>query len=151
MKNLIEKANVLMEALPYIRRFYQKTFVIKYGGHAMKDAKLKECFAKDVVLLNYIGIRPVIVHGGGPQIGKVLDQMGIKSSFVDGLRVTDGETMDVVEMVLVGKVNKEMVALINQQGGKAVGLSGKDGCLITVKKLKLTKRPSKGVMPKVID
>src|SRR4030043_2296290 len=98
MKNLIEKANDLMEALPYIRRFYQKTFVIKYGGHAMQDAGLKEGFAKDVVLLNYIGIRPVIVHGGGPQIGKVLAQMGIQSSFIDGLRVTDGETMDVVEV-----------------------------------------------------
>jgi acetylglutamate kinase len=151
MKNLIEKANVLMEALPYIRRFYQKTFVIKYGGHAMKDAKLKECFAKDVVLLNYIGIRPVIVHGGGPQIGKVLDQMGIKSSFVDGLRVTDGETMDVVEMVLVGKVNKEIVSLINHYGGNAVGVSGKDGSLIKAKKLKLTRQTLPQHAPEIID
>ena len=151
MKKLIEKADVLMEALPYIRRFYQKTFVIKYGGHAMVDPKLKEGFAKDIVLLNYIGIRPVIVHGGGPQIGKVLDQMGIKSSFVDGLRVTDGATMDVVEMVLVGKVNKEIVSLINQHGGKAVGLSGKDGSLVKANKLKLTRRALPEQPPEIID
>jgi len=151
MKNLIEKANILMEALPYIRRFYQKTFVIKYGGHAMQNDRLKECFAQDVVLLNYIGIRPVIVHGGGPQIGKVLNQMGIKSSFVDGLRVTDGETMDVVEMVLVGKVNKEIVSLINRYGGKAVGLSGKDGSLIKAKKLKLTRQSHPQQPPEIID
>jgi acetylglutamate kinase len=117
----------------------------------MKDAKLKECFAKDVVLLNYIGIRPVIVHGGGPQIGKVLDQMGIKSSFVDGLRVTDGETMDVVEMVLVGKVNKEIVSLINHYGGNAVGVSGKDGSLINAKKLKLTRQTIPHHPPEIID
>ncbi len=151
MQKLIEKANVLMEALPYIRRFYQKTFVIKYGGSAMQDAKLKEVFAKDVVLLNYIGIRPVIVHGGGPQIGKVLTQMGKKPTFVDGLRVTDGETMDIVEMVLVGKVNKEIVSLINQHGGKAVGLSGKDGFLIEAKKLKITKRSVSQQPPEIID
>lgn len=151
MKNLIEKANVLMEALPYIRRFYQKIFVIKYGGHAMEDAKLKESFAKDVVLLNYIGIRPVIVHGGGPQIGKVLEKMGKKSSFIDGLRVTDGETMDIVEMVLVGKVNKEIVSLINHHGGKAVGLSGKDGSLIKARKMKLTRRPLPEQPPEIID
>ena len=151
MQKLIEKANVLMEALPYIRRFYQKTFVIKYGGSAMQDSKLKEVFAKDVVLLNYIGIRPVIVHGGGPQIGKVLTQMGKKPTFVDGLRVTDGETMDIVEMVLVGKVNKEIVSLINQHGGKAVGLSGKDGFLIEAKKLKITKRSVSQQPPEIID
>jgi len=151
MQELIDKANVLMEALPYIRRFYQKTFVIKYGGHAMQDPRLKEGFAKDVVLLNYIGIRPVIVHGGGPQIGKVLEQMGKKSSFVGGLRVTDGETMDIVEMVLVGKVNKEIVALINHHGGRAVGLSGKDGSLIEAKKMKVTRRTLPHQPPEIID
>jgi acetylglutamate kinase len=140
MQKLIQKANVLMEALPYIQRFYQKTFVIKYGGSAMQEPKLKEEFARDVVLLNYIGIRPVIVHGGGPQIGKVLSQMGIESSFIDGLRITDDATMDVVEMVLVGKVNKEIVSLINHHGGRAVGLSGKDGDMIKAKKMKLTRR-----------
>ena len=117
----------------------------------MEDEKLKESFAKDVVLLNYIGIRPVIVHGGGPQIGKVLDRMGITSSFVDGLRVTDGETMDVVEMVLVGKVNKEIVSLINHYGGNAVGVSGKDGLLINAKKLKLTRQPLPERPPEIID
>jgi len=151
MQKLIEKANVLMEALPYIQRFYQKTFVIKYGGNAMQDVKLKDGFAKDVVLLNYIGIRPVIVHGGGPQIGKVLEQMGKKSSFIEGLRVTDGETMDIVEMVLVGKVNKEIVALINHHGGKAVGLSGKDGFLIEAKKMKFTRRSFPQQPPEIID
>ncbi|MBN2469053.1 MAG: acetylglutamate kinase [Deltaproteobacteria bacterium] len=151
MRQLIEKANILMEALPYIRRFYQKTFVIKYGGHAMLEARLKEGFAKDVALLNYIGIRPVIVHGGGPQIGKVLDQMGKKSSFIDGLRVTDGETMDVVEMVLGGKVNKEIVSLINQHGGSAVGLSGKDGFMITARKKKLARRSLPHQPPEIID
>lgn len=151
MKRVIEKANILMEALPYMQRFYQKTFVIKYGGHAMQDLSLEEEFAKDVVLLNYIGIRPVIVHGGGPQIGKVLDQMGIKSSFVDGLRVTDGETMDVVEMVLVGKVNKEIVSLINKHGGKAVGLSGKDGGLIEARKIKLSRSLQPEQPPEIID
>lgn len=151
MKRVIEKANILMEALPYMQRFYQKTFVIKYGGHAMQDRSLEEEFAKDVVLLNYIGIRPVIVHGGGPQIGKVLDQMGIQSSFVDGLRVTDGETMDVVEMVLVGKINKEIVSLINKHGGKAVGLSGKDGRLIEARKIKLTRALHSEGPPEVID
>ena len=151
MKKLIEKADILMEALPYIRRFYQKTFVIKYGGHAMRDERLKENFAKDIVLLNYIGIRPVIVHGGGPQIGKVLEQLGIESSFVDGLRVTDGATMDVVEMVLGGKVNKEIVSLINRHGGKAVGLSGKDGSLIKAKKKKLTRAALPDRPPEMID
>jgi acetylglutamate kinase len=151
MEKLIEKANILMEALPYIRRFYQKTFVVKYGGHAMRDEKLKENFAKDIVLLNYIGIQPVIVHGGGPQIGKVLEQMGIESSFVDGLRVTDGETMDVVEMVLGGKVNKEIVSLINRHGGRAVGLSGKDGSLISAKKKKVTRASLPDRPPEIID
>lgn len=151
IKNPIDKANVLVEALPYIRRFYEKTIVIKYGGSAMEEERLKHHFALDVVLLKYIGIHPVIVHGGGPQIGEVLNKIGKKSQFIEGMRVTDKETMDVVEMVLVGKVNKEIVALINQQGGKAVGLSGKDGKLITAKKLKLTKSLGKGKASEIID
>jgi acetylglutamate kinase len=151
MKNPIDKANVLVEALPYIRRFYDKTVVIKYGGSAMEEERLKRNFALDVVLLKYIGINPVIVHGGGPQIGQLLTKLGKKSEFVEGMRVTDKETMDVVEMVLVGKVNKEIVSLINQQGGKAVGLSGKDGRLIDAKKLKITKSRGRGKPPEVID
>jgi len=151
MENPIDKAKVLVEALPYIRRFYDKTIVIKYGGSTMEEQELKRSFALDVVLLKYIGLNPVIVHGGGPQIGDVLTKMGKKSQFIEGMRVTDGETMDVVEMVLVGKVNKELVTLINQQGGKAVGLSGKDGKLIIAKKLRLTKSHGKGEIPEVID
>jgi acetylglutamate kinase len=151
MKNPVDKANVLVEALPYIRRFYDKTVVIKYGGSAMEEERLKRNFALDVVLLKYIGINPVIVHGGGPQIGEVLTKLGKKSQFIEGMRVTDKETMDVVEMVLVGKVNQEIVSLINQEGGKAVGLSGKDGHLITARKLKLTKSRGKGKSPEVID
>lgn len=151
MKNLIDKANVLIEALPYIRRFYDKTVVIKYGGSAMEEERLKRNFALDVVLLKYIGMNPVIVHGGGPQIGQLLTKLGKKSEFIEGMRVTDKETMDVVEMVLVGKVNKEIVSLINQQGGKAVGLSGKDGRLINAKKLKITKSRGKGKPPEIID
>jgi acetylglutamate kinase len=151
MKNPIDKANVLVEALPYIRRFYDKTVVIKYGGSAMEEERLKGNFALDVVLLKYIGINPVIVHGGGPQIGQLLTKLGKKSEFIEGMRVTDKETMDVVEMVLVGKVNKEIVSLINQQGGKAVGLSGKDGRLINAKKLKITKSRGKGKPPEIID
>ena len=151
MDNPIDKAKVLIEALPYIRRFYDKTIVIKYGGSTMEEERMKRSFALDVVLLKYIGINPVIVHGGGPQIGEMLTKIGKKSQFIEGMRVTDGETMDVVEMVLVGKVNKEIVNLINQQGGKAVGLSGKDGRLITAKKLKLTKSRGKGEMPEIID
>lgn len=150
MKDLIDKAKVLIEALPYIRRFYDKTIVIKYGGAAMVNERLKRSFALDMVLLKYIGINPVVVHGGGAQIGKVLGRMGIESRFVGGMRVTDNETMDVVEMVLVGKVNKEIVSLINREGGKAVGLSGKDGQLITARKLSVT--PSHGENPpEIID
>ena len=151
MENPLDKAKILVEALPYIRRFYDKTIVIKYGGSTMEEQGLKRSFALDVVLLKYIGLNPVIVHGGGPQIGDVLTKMGKKSQFIEGMRVTDGETMDVVEMVLVGKVNKELVTLINQQGGKAVGLSGKDGKLIIAKKLRLTKSHGKGEIPEVID
>ena len=132
-----DKATVLMEALPYIRSFYQKTIVVKFGGHAMIDEELKHSFAMDITLLSYIGMRPVVVHGGGPQIGSLLNKIGKESRFVGGMRVTDQETMDVVEMVLVGKINKEIVNLINQNGGKAVGLSGKDGNLIQAKKLHL--------------
>jgi acetylglutamate kinase len=135
MKHLIEKANTLMEALPYIRRFSGKTFVIKYGGHAMADEKLKESFALDVVLLKSLGINTVIVHGGGPQINETLKRYGIVSEFVRGMRVTDSETMQVVEMVLAGQVNKEVVGYLNQHGGRAVGLSGKDGTLLLSRKM----------------
>jgi acetylglutamate kinase len=135
MQELIDKAKVLMEALPYIKRFANKTIVIKYGGHAMSDERLKESFAKDVILLKYIGLNPVIVHGGGPQINDTLQKYGIVSQFVRGMRVTDAQTMAVVEMVLVGQVNKEVVGLLNRQGGRAVGLCGKDGELLLCKKL----------------
>ncbi len=151
MQKLIDKASVLMEALPYIRRFYQKTIVIKLGGHAMVDDQLKHDFAMDITLMKYIGLNPVVVHGGGPQIEKVLNKMGKTSQFVDGLRVTDQESMDVVEMVLVGKINKEIVSLINYHGGKAVGLSGKDGNLLTARKLKLKTRRSKGKVNAIPD
>jgi len=131
----IEKVNTLIESLPYIREFSGKTVVVKYGGHAMTDEKLRLSFARDMALLKLVGINPVIVHGGGPQIGSLLEQLGIKSEFVDGLRVTDSATMEIVEMVLVGKVNKEIVNNIHIAGGKAVGISGKDAGLITAKKL----------------
>ncbi len=140
MEKLIEKAKTLIEAMPYIQTFRGKTFVIKYGGSAMTDEGLKQGFAQDVVLMRYIGINPVIVHGGGPQIGKTMERMGKLPAFVSGQRVTDEETMDIVEMVLGGKVNKEIVNLINQAGGKAVGLTGKDGGLIQAKKLKMAKK-----------
>jgi len=145
-----EKARVLIEALPYIRRFADKTIVIKYGGHAMVDEDLKNGFAQDIVLLKYIGLNPVIVHGGGPQIGRVLERMNIKSRFVSGMRVTDSETMDVVEMVLVGKVNKEIVNLINRHGGRAVGLSGKDGGLILAGKIQMVRQEGE-LPPEIID
>ncbi len=151
MANPVDKAKVLIEALPYIRRFYDKTVVVKYGGSTMEEPGVKRSFALDVILLKYIGIHPVIVHGGGPQIGDLLTKIGKKSQFIEGMRVTDAETMDVVEMVLVGKVNKEIVALINQQGGKAVGLSGKDGKLIVAKKMKVTRSPGHGQAPEIID
>jgi acetylglutamate kinase len=137
MKKLIEKANVLIEALPYIRSFYGKTFVIKYGGAAQTDEALKRAFAEDVVLLSFIGIRPVIVHGGGPMINETMQKMGKAPSFVQGHRVTDEETMDIVEMVLGGRINKEIVTLINSQGGQAVGLSGKDGGMVKAKRKKI--------------
>jgi len=131
----IEKVNTLIESLPYIREFSGKTVVIKYGGHAMADEVLRLSFARDISLLKLVGINPVVVHGGGPQIGSLLEQLGIKSEFVDGLRVTDSATMEIVEMVLVGKVNKEIVNNIHIAGGKAVGISGKDAGLITARKL----------------
>lgn len=151
MKELIQKAETLIDAMPYIQKFRDKTFVIKYGGNAMIDETLKQGFAQDVVLLRYIGINPVIVHGGGPQIGKIMEQMGKKPAFVSGQRVTDEETMDIVEMVLGGKVNKEIVNLINQAGGKAVGLTGKDGGLIQAKKLKMTRKSESTGEPELVD
>jgi len=135
MNKLIKKANVLIESLPYIRAFRGKTVVVKYGGHAMTDAPLKERFAQDVVLLKYVGINPVIIHGGGPQIDKMLDRLGIEAKFRHGVRVTDKATMEVVEMVLAGQINMEITDLINRHGGSAVGLSGKDGGLILSKPL----------------
>jgi acetylglutamate kinase len=134
MEQIVRRAETLMEALPYIRAFQGKTLVIKYGGAAMDQADLKEQFAKDVLLLRLVGIRPVIVHGGGPQIGALMKRLGKEPRFVGGMRVTDEETMEIVEMVLVGKINKEIVALINLHGGRAVGLSGKDGTLIRAHK-----------------
>jgi len=134
MQSLVEKAEVLTEALPYIRRLFGKTIVIKYGGHAMTNDELRSSFAVDVVLLKFIGLRPVIVHGGGPQIKATLERLGKESTFVDGLRVTDDETMEVVEMVLGGKINREIVELIQQGGGSGVGLTGSDGALLRVRK-----------------
>ncbi len=151
MKDSIKRAEILIESLPYIREFYHQTFVIKYGGHAMADETLKKNFALDMVLLKYIGLNPIIVHGGGPQIGQFLKKMGISSQFVSGFRVTDNATMDVVEMVLVGKVNKEIVNLINQAGGMAVGLSGKDGMLIEADKISLKEEELKDKPPEIID
>lgn len=144
-------AAVLAEALPYIQRFCGKTIVIKYGGNAMVDDTLKSGFARDVVLMKLVGINPVVVHGGGPQIGKVLERLGKTSQFIDGMRVTDAETMDVVEMVLGGLVNKEIVNLINSHGGRAVGLSGKDDGLIRARKLTLTRQGTEQAAPETID
>ena len=155
MQESIEKAKILIESLPYMQKFRNKVVVIKYGGHAMVDEHLKRQFALDVILLKQIGINPVIVHGGGPQINRFLDRLDIKPSYVQGMRVTDGETMDVVEMVLVGKVNKEIVGLINHCGGKAVGLSGRDGDLVCARKLQMSGRAKgddlKDAPPELID
>ncbi|MEK6201919.1 MAG: acetylglutamate kinase [Desulfobulbaceae bacterium] len=151
----IERAKVLIESLPYMQTFRHKTVVIKYGGHAMVDENLKKQFALDVILMKHIGINPVIVHGGGPQINLLLDRLQIKPSYVQGMRVTDGETMDVVEMVLVGKVNKEIVGNINHCGGRAVGLSGRDGDLVCAEKLQVNKKTDAAAMenapPELID
>ena len=134
MNGLVERANILIEALPYIRSFFGKTFVIKYGGNAMIDQELKKAVMLDVILLKYVGLNPVIVHGGGPEIDQMMKRLGLTPKFVAGRRVTDAETMEIVQMVLVGKVNQEIVSLINKFGGKAIGLSGKDGNLLIAKK-----------------
>lgn len=142
-------AQVLTEALPYIQRFHGKTIVVKYGGNAMTEPELENSFARDIVLLKTVGLNPIVVHGGGPQIGDLLTRIGKESKFIDGMRVTDGETMDVVEMVLGGLVNKSIVNLINQNGGRAVGLTGKDGNLIRAKKMYLSKTDEDGKTTKV--
>jgi acetylglutamate kinase len=147
----MQRADILLEALPYIQRFYNKTIVIKYGGHAMVDDELKDKFAQDVVMMKYIGINPVVVHGGGPQIGSFLKKLGKESKFIQGMRVTDAETMNIVEMVLVGMLNKEIVGLINRHGGNAVGLSGKDGNLIKAEKYFLSAEKAKNTPPEIID
>ncbi|MGH1536681.1 MAG: acetylglutamate kinase [Gammaproteobacteria bacterium] len=144
-------AKVLTEALPYIQKFSGKTIVIKYGGNAMVDENLKSSFASDMVLLKHVGINPVIVHGGGPQIGETLKKLGKQTEFVEGMRVTDSETMDVVEMVLGGLVNKEIVQLINNHGGKAIGITGKDGGLLFAKRMKITRHSPELDAPEIID
>lgn len=145
------QAQILSQALPFMRRYADKTIVIKYGGHAMGDNKLAQLFANDIVLLKQVGIHPIVVHGGGPQIGQMLERMKIKSSFVDGLRVTDAETVDVVEMVLAGTINKQITASINEAGGVAIGLSGKDGNLISASKIERTKRDPDSNIERVLD
>jgi acetylglutamate kinase len=147
----LKTARVLTEVLPYIQRFKGKTLVIKYGGNAMVDETLKNSFARDVVLMKLVGINPVIVHGGGPQINQLLDRIGKQSEFIDGLRVTDTETMDIVEMVLGGQVNKQIVNMIHRQGGRAVGLTGKDGNLIRAKKLTVKRNSAEFNVPEIID
>jgi acetylglutamate kinase len=144
-------AHVLTESLPYIRRFAGKTMVIKYGGHAMENDELKNSFARDIVLMKLVGFNPVIVHGGGPQISQLLKRIGKESRFVDGMRVTDSETMDIVEMVLGGLVNKEIVNNVNRHGGRAVGLTGKDGDLIHARKLTITRKSPELAAPEIID
>ena len=151
LNNAAAIANILTEALPYIQRFNGKTIVIKYGGNAMVDDQLKNGFARDVVLMKSVGMNPVIVHGGGPQIGDLLARMGKETKFVDGMRVTDSETMDIVEMVLGGQVNKEIVNLINRNGGSAVGLTGKDGDLIHAKKMVFKQADPEMKAPEIID
>lgn len=150
-KEAINTARVLADALPYIRRYKGKTVVVKYGGAAMVDEKLKSGFARDIVLLKLVGINPVVVHGGGPQIGQLLERIGKETQFIDGMRVTDSETMDVVEMVLGGLVNKEIVNLINHHGGSAVGLTGKDGGLIEATKLTISRNSASVDTPEIIE
>jgi len=147
----IEKAGTLSEALPFFRRHAGETIVVKYGGHAMGDANLALMFARDVVLLRQVGINPVVVHGGGPQIGQMLDRLKIKSAFVDGLRVTDLATVEIVEMVLAGSINKQIVSAINEAGGIAVGISGKDGQLIRARKLRRTQRDPESNIERILD
>jgi len=144
-------ANVLTEALPYIQRFTGKTIVVKFGGNAMVEQELKEQFARDIVLMKLVGMNPLVVHGGGPQIGALLEKLNIESHFVDGMRVTDTETMDIVEMVLGGSVNKEIVSLLNNNGGKAVGITGKDGNLIQAKKMTVSRQSPEMSTPEIID
>ncbi len=144
-------ASVLTEALPYIRRFTGKTIVVKYGGNAMIDENLKNSFARDIVLMKLVGMHPIVVHGGGPQIGSLLEKLNIQSSFVSGMRVTDSATMDVVEMVLGGLVNKEIVSLLNRNGGKAIGITGKDGDFIRARKLKVSHKTPEMLEPEIID
>lgn len=150
-KHWLRTAATLTEALPYLRRFSGETFVIKYGGHAMGNEDLGEAFARDVVLMKQIGINPVVVHGGGPQIGAMLERLAIKSEFIDGLRVTDKDTVGIVEMVLSGQINKQIVTAINAAGGHAVGLSGKDGPLIEAQKLRRTQRDPDSNIEKILD
>ncbi|MBL4760722.1 MAG: acetylglutamate kinase [Mariprofundaceae bacterium] len=151
MKHVASRAETLIEALPYLQRFSGQTVVIKYGGNAMVEDALKSSFAMDITLLKQVGINPVVVHGGGPQIAQVLAQVGKEAKFINGMRVTDSETMDVVEMVLAGRVNKEIVANINRAGGKAVGLSGKDGGLICARKMHMKKDAPELDVPEIID
>lgn len=150
-ENALNIAKVLAEALPYIQQFTGKTLVVKYGGNAMVDEKLQASFARDVVLMKLVGMNPIIVHGGGPQIGELLERLNIESHFVDGMRVTSSETMDVVEMVLGAAINKNIVSLIQQQGGKAIGLTGKDGNLIRAEKLSVTRESASMQAPEIID
>ncbi len=147
----LEKAKTLSEALPYMKRYAGESFVIKYGGHAMGNDDLARAFASDVTLIKQVGINPVVVHGGGPQIGAMLERLKIKSSFVDGLRVTDRETVEIVEMVLCGSINKQIVTMINEVGGSAIGLSGKDGGLIRAEKLRRTRRVTDSNIEKILD
>jgi acetylglutamate kinase len=147
----LDKAKTLSEALPYMRRYAGETFVVKYGGHAMGDPELAKMFARDVVLLKQVGIHPIVVHGGGPQIGQMLERLKIKSEFVDGLRVTDQATVEIVEMVLCGSINKAIVTEIMEAGGNAIGLSGKDGGLIQARKVKKTTRVSDSNIEKILD
>jgi acetylglutamate kinase len=147
----LQVAQVLTEALPYIQRFTGKTIVVKFGGNAMVDPLLHESFARDIVLMKLVGMNPVVVHGGGPQIGSLLERLNIKSEFVDGMRVTDSQTMDVVEMVLGGRVNKEIVASIHRSGGKAIGVTGKDGQLIRARRLTIERRGPELEAPEIID
>lgn len=147
----LQKAKTLSEALPYMRQFADETFVVKYGGHAMGEEHLAKLFARDIVLLRQVGINPIVVHGGGPQIGQMLERLKIKSSFIDGLRVTDQETVEIVEMVLSGSINKQIVSAINEAGGFAVGLSGKDGQLIRARRLRRTQRDPDSNIEKILD
>ena len=150
-KHWLRTARTITEALPFMRRYSGKTFVIKYGGHAMGDRKLSELFARDVVLLKQVGIHPVVVHGGGPQIGRMLERLAVKSEFIDGLRVTDAATVEIVEMVLSGAINKQIVNVINSAGGTAIGLSGKDGGLIQASKLRRTMRDEQSNIESILD